>query len=165
MLVSINNDYSYNIMMSNILLLKKKYPFLKFGNIGYSVLGNPIPYIRIGFGKNEVFYSGSFHANEWITSIILMKFIEDFSEAYSNNLDIYGYNSYEIFNKCSIYIVPMLNPDGVNLVTGIYNSNSFPYLNAKNISENYSNIPFSSGWKSNINGENFINFHLFVFKK
>lgn len=152
MIVSTTIDYSYNVMMSNINSLKIQYPFLKLGYIGYSVLGNPIPFLQIGTGPKEVFYSASYHANEWITSVVLMKFIEDFCYAYSNNSLIYGYDSTTIFNDCSIYIVPMVNPDGVNLITNAYSINSAPYLQAKEISEKYPNIPFPNGWKANING-------------
>ena len=55
--------------------------------------------------------------------------------------------------------MPMVNPDGVNLVTGSLPTNSFAYERALSISNNFSNIPFPSGWKANINGESFINFH------
>lgn len=49
-----------------------------------------------------------------------MKFIEDFCIAYTINADIFGINSRTILKNSSIYIVPMCNPDGVNLVNRAY---------------------------------------------
>lgn len=144
--------YTSCILMNNIEQLKKRYSFLSFGNIGYSVLGKPIPYIRLGTGSKEVMYGASFHANEWLTSVILMKFVEDFCIKYEENGLLYGYNVREIFNNTSIYIVPMVNPDGVDLVTGVINQNTGIYNQFKDISLKFPSIPFPNGWKANFNG-------------
>ena len=144
--------YTSCILQNNIEQLRKKYRFLQTRNIGYSVLGKLIPYIRIGSGAKEVMYSAAIHANEWITAVVLMKFVEDFAKAYESNSFIYGYSAREIFNNTSIYIVPMVNPDGVDLVTGVVGENTGVYNQYRDISLNFPGIPFPSGWKANFNG-------------
>ena len=123
--------------------------FKLFGN---SVLGENIFVIKLGKGPKQVFYSASIHANEWITSPLLMKFVEDYAIAYSNNGELYGYSIRKLFDSCSIFIMPMVNPDGVNLVTNSIMQNSTSYQRALNISNNYPSIPFPNGWKANIRG-------------
>ncbi len=151
-IVPTNMSYSYRIMIMNINDLKRKYDFLSVGSLGSSVLGKELPYIRLGIGPSQVFYSGSIHANEWINSVVLMKFIEDYAIQYEQNGSLYGKNIRELYNEKSIYIAPMINPDGVDLVVDDMSKMSNAYKNARLIASNYPMISFPSGWKANILG-------------
>ncbi|MGI6707203.1 MAG: M14 family metallopeptidase [Clostridia bacterium] len=143
-------DYTYAIMERDIQGLKARYPFLETGVAGISVLGKNLYYIRLGTGPVEVFYNGSHHALEWITTPLLMKFIENFSRAYSRGQRIRGYNLEQIWNSSSIYIIPMVNPDGVDLVLeGLDPRN--PYYNDL-LRWNNTGLPFSQVWEANIRG-------------
>lgn len=145
-------SYSYDILQMNLRALTTIYPFLEISSIGKSVLGNDLSFVRFGRGRNEVFYNASFHANEWITSVLLMKFLEDICKAYVDNTSVLGYSIRNLFENTSIYLVPMVNPDGVNLVTGAYPVDSEVYQQALQISNNYPSVPFPRGWKANIQG-------------
>lgn len=151
-IVPTNIRYTYQIMQRNISSLLRIYPFLENINIGTSVLGNQIPCIRFGRGTKQVFYCASFHANEWITSVLFMKFLENICKAYVNNSMLYDYDVRTLFENVSLYLAPMINPDGVNLVTGSYAPSTPTYHRARRISNNYPGISFPDGWKANING-------------
>ncbi len=143
-------DYTYEIMERDIRGLKARYPFIEVGIAGKSVLGKNLYYIKLGNGPNEVFYNGSHHAIEWITTPLLMKFIENFSRAYSNNSSIQGYNIRDLWRRGTIYIMPMVNPDGVDLaLEGLRRDN--PYYNQL-LAWNDTGLPFSQVWKANIRG-------------
>ncbi|MCL2342476.1 MAG: peptidoglycan-binding protein, partial [Firmicutes bacterium] len=60
-----------------------RYPFLRVGVIGRSVLGQPVWALNFGAGENRVLYNASHHANEWITTPVLLKFLEELAEAYA----------------------------------------------------------------------------------
>ncbi len=151
-IVPINQQYGYDLMKQNINELKRAYPFLEIKTAGYSVLGKPIPYVKIGNGAKQVLYHASIHANEWITSVLLMKFIENFCKAYIFNQTLQGYSVRELFQSVSLYIIPMVNPDGVDVVTGNVDIESEIYKNYETIAHGFTTIPFPNGWKANFNG-------------
>jgi g-D-glutamyl-meso-diaminopimelate peptidase len=143
-------DYTYDILDRQIRGLKVRYPFLEIGSAGSSVMGKNIYTIRLGTGPNRVSYNASHHANEWITTPRLMKFVENFAKAYSTGSRIRNYSISDIFNRSSIYIVPMVNPDGVDLVTYWPNYPNDTYRRAAQI--NKTGLPLPSVWKANIRG-------------
>lgn len=113
--------FSSNLLYENLKILKDTYSFLLTGSAGKSVMGKDIPYVRVGRGQKEVFYSASYHANEWITSIVLLEFLYEYCAAIQNNSTIWGFSARRLFESTSIYIMPLVNPDGVILIfTGIF---------------------------------------------
>lgn len=149
-------DYLY--LKDSIYALKQNYNFLKIFSIGKSTLKNEIYCIKFGTGKKEVLYTAGIHANEWITSLLLIKFIRNLCNAFVSNSKIYEHSAKYLYENCSLYIIPMINPDGINLVNNFYDKNSNVYISVSNIAKNFPFIPFPSGWKANINGVVFSNF-------
>ena len=135
-----------------ILELARKYPFLRTEVIGQSFFGRPIRALIIGNGERRVIYSAAHHANEWITALVLLKFAEELAQAMESNGRIYGILAKNIAAAATIYLVPMVNPDGVNLVVGASPQGSLPYETARALAGFYPDIPFPSGWKANIQG-------------
>lgn len=145
-------NFSSNTVYENLNSLRTSYPFLEVGSAGRSVLGKDLPFVRVGRGQKEVFYSAAIHANEWITSIILLEFLYEYCAAIQSNGTIWGFSSRRLFETVSIYIMPIVNPDGVDLVTGAILPTSDTYRQAQEIANNYPTIPFVEGWKANIRG-------------
>lgn len=144
-------NYTSQINSSTIGALKEKYPFIEVGEIGKSVLGNSLLYLKMGTGRKKVFYNAAFHANEWITTPVLLKFAEDLAEAYSMRQRWYGIDVGRLFRRVTLYLVPMVNPDGVDLVNGAIESEEV-LQHTEQIADNYPSIPYPDGWKANIRG-------------
>lgn len=131
--------------------LQLRYPYLQVGAIGNSVMGKPLRLITIGEGETEVFYNASHHANEWITTPVLMAFLEEYATALQDGGTLYGYEAAQLYRDTTLYLVPMVNPDGVDLVTGLLSSGAY-YEQAASWAADYPAIPFPLGWKANLAG-------------
>ncbi len=145
-------EFSSNLLYENLRILKQSYPFIQTGSIGKSIMGKDIPFVRVGRGQKEVFYSASYHANEWITSLVLLEFLYDYCYTIQTNSTIWNFDARRLFDSVSIYIVPLVNPDGVDLVTGALPKSSPSYKQAAKIAYGFATIPFPDGWKANIRG-------------
>ena len=107
--------------------------------------------MTIGSGARKVIYSAAHHANEWITAYVLLKFAEELAEAITSGGSLYGIPAATLANT-EITLVPLVDPDGVDLVTGAIAPGSVPYELARTLGDNYPNIPFPNGWKANLLG-------------
>ena len=135
-----------------ILALTRAYPFLRSELLTRSAFQRPIRTLVIGTGPVKVIFSAAHHANEWITALILLKFAEDFAEAIAQGTQIFGTDARELASAVTIYMVPMVDPDGVDLVVGALPEGSPELALARALSENYPSIPFPDGWKANLLG-------------
>lgn len=150
-IVQTNVNYTSQLNNNTIHRLNERYPFLEIDEIGKSVLGTPILCLKIGSGRQKVFYNAAFHANEWITTPILLRFAEELAETYSTRGRLYGIDVSRLLRKVTLYLVPMVNPDGVDLVNGAI-QNEAVLQKVEQIADNYPEIPYPSGWKANIRG-------------
>ena len=132
--------------------LRDAYPFLETELLARTAFGRPIYAVKLGQGERRVLYSAAHHANEWLTATVLLKFIEDYAEALQNDTDIGGVNARELYQNATIHLVPLVDPDGVDLVTGAIGPGAEQYERAREFAEFYPNIPFPDGWKANLNG-------------
>lgn len=132
--------------------LVEAYPFLRTRTLTTTAFGRPVEGVIIGEGERRVIYSASHHANEWITTTLLLKFLEELAAAEAGGGRIYGVPARTVTQAATIYVVPMVNPDGVDLVTGAIRPGSAEYAQARRLGDNYPQIPFPDGWKANLLG-------------
>ena len=135
-----------------IKTLTQTYPFLRSEMLATTAFQRPIPTLVIGNGPRKVIFSASHHANEWITTPILLKFAEEFAQAIRTGSKLCGRDAKALAEAVTIYMVPMVNPDGVDLVVGAIPEDSIPFDLARRLSQNYPDIPFPHGWKADLLG-------------
>lgn len=159
--------YSYDEMMVDIQQLGEKYPdLIQVSAVGTSldnriifqiVLGNPN-------APKAIYVQSSIHGREWMNTWIMMKSLEENLKNWNTvlpNGETYG----QIFEDCCIYLLPMVNPDGVTIsqygFDGIRNEELRNYglslkgasnprrwkANARGVDLNRQ---FSVGWNSNV---------------
>ena len=104
------------------------------GSMGASVFGRIIPYIRLA-GKSEhaVLVTAGIHAREHVSCLAAMR-------------QVYALAQREL--PCTLYVVPMLNPDGNVLVES--GADAFGFYKSRLLKENGS-ADFSL-WKANAAG-------------
>lgn len=88
--------------------------------IGKSILGEAIDLYKAGSGKRNILLVGAHHGSEHITASLLYKFLNDISLSGRKLFDI----DKELFlSMYTLFVVPMLNPDGVELsITGEFDN-------------------------------------------
>lgn len=130
----------------------RTYPFCRSEVLTTTAFQRPIRTLVIGNGERKVIYSASHHANEWITSLVLLKYAEDLAQAIQNGAQIGGVSAQTIADTATIYMVPIVDPDGVDLVTGAIGPGNIQYDLARRLAQDYPDIPFPEGWKANLLG-------------
>lgn len=135
-----------------ILEIIRTYPFCRSELLTTTAFSRPVRTLVIGTGPRKVLYTAAHHANEWITALILLQFGEEFAAAIANGSEIFGQDARQLAEAATIYMVPMVDPDGVDLVVGAIDADSDQFRLAQQFSRNYPAIPFPDGWKANLLG-------------
>ncbi len=150
-IVPTNIDYCSETVNFACRGLAARYPFISLGEIGNSVMGKSLWRLTLGSGENRVLYNAAHHANEWITTPILLHFCEELAMAFARNGEIYGERARELLSESTLCLIPALDIDAIDLVSGELRSGEY-YERAADIAADYPDISFPSGWKANIEG-------------
>ncbi len=83
--------------------------------IGVSSNGRKIYSIKLGNFRESMLYVASVHGNEYITTPVILRFIEDLCHHITLDSNFCGIDMNLALSTRSLYFVPMLNPDGCEI--------------------------------------------------
>ena len=133
-----------------ILKLMDTYPFLRTEVLTTTAFGRPVRTLTAGEGDRKVIYSAAHHANEWITTPLLLTFCEQLCARLGDGGELGGQDIRALLRQVTLVLAPAVDPDGIDLVTGALSRERTDA--AYTLAQNYPAIPFPSGWKANIRG-------------
>lgn len=118
--------------------------------LGRSLRGKNIPILILGDpkAKIKILYVAAHHASEWICTSLLLRFSAEICAMAYGQKNIYGINPATLLTSRCIIMIPMLNPDGVEIhQNGISDKDPMRVrLLEMNKSDNFRN------WKANGRG-------------
>ena len=148
-ILTYEHPMDHSLMMEYIEEFRKRYSALGITTLGESIMGRRIPVLTFGEGKRAVLYIGTHHAMEWITSVLLLRFVNELAELVKTKSRVFSYDTKYLLSTRTIYVIPMLNPDGVEYqINGVREDN---ILYERLIKMNGGSTDFSR-WQANARG-------------
>lgn len=132
------------ILIGSMLL---DYGFLTRDTIGESRCSRPIDMLTIGNRKKQVLFTAAYHGMEWITTLLMLRFVDELCFAVLTGKSMCGLKIGAFLNQRGLAVVPCVNPDGVEIqINGADSAGSYSEL-VKRISGGD-----TSHWQSNAAG-------------
>ena len=100
------------ILIGQLLL---DYGFLSRDTIGESRCGRPIDLLHIGHRRQQVLLTGCFHGMEWLTTLLLLRFVDELCFAVMTGRSLCVVRIGTFLNRRGLAIVPCVNPDGAEI--------------------------------------------------
>ena len=141
--------YDYKMCLEDMTGLLREFPSLQIYEIGRSVMEKPIFCIKSGEGRKKLLLVGAHHGLESLTSALILRFLREYAKTAARGVHLFGENVRGLSEKVTVYAVPMLNPDGVNLaIHGIKLGNSYH----RSLISKTGVCRFKGKWQANANG-------------
>lgn len=118
---------SFFEIKKDINYLTASYPFLNLKILSSSTLGREIYSITLGKASEYVYFVSSFCGNDTLTSLILLRFLEDLSSNIYCGNEMAGVNIRKATSGKGIVFVPLINPDGHEIAVKGFSSASYLY--------------------------------------
>ena len=141
---------SFDMLMRENFIrnLCNKYKFIEYGTIGKSLCGRDISCLKIGSQKEPVLFAAAFHGMEWLTSLLVLTFVENLCNFIYNNKFIKQLDVKSVLNKNGLIVVPCVNPDGVEIsINGAKTAGEYADLIKKIM-----NYGSTNSWQANARG-------------
>ena len=120
----IHKIYTYDDLIFDIIKINTFKNFISFKSIGKSVNHKEIFLLKAGHGNKKILVICGHHSLETIMSEFIMEYLFSKEESFYKNV--------------SLYVIPLLNPDGTDFFTGKISIPEF--------------ISYKDRWQSNLNG-------------
>ncbi len=145
-IVDYTKPYTSQIVYDNIAALAATYPeLIKTSSIGTSVQGRDITLLTLGTGERKVLVASGIHSKESLVVNFTMRCIDEYAKAAAEGDWLGRYDVEKLLSEFTIYFVPLMNPDGMDIAMGIEQPE-------------YTDIPLTeeelSDFKNNANGVN-----------
>ncbi len=150
-IVQLDKPYTYDVLQQDLKTLCSEYSFLEPFSLGASVRGRTLWALRWGKGEKRIFLNGAHHGMEWITSMLLMRMVEECCRQYRDGTAIGNVQFRKLYESINLVVCPMVNPDGVSLAVNGLEEDMPPILKTRLRSYNGDSDDFSK-WQANING-------------
>lgn len=105
----------YETMQTYADLMTKEFSFLEKKVIGYSCVGREIYTLSYNGTADSVLFAAAFHAQEWLTSLVLLRFCENLCKSIAAGTEFCKINLRHAFTEKGFVFIPCVNPDGVEI--------------------------------------------------
>ena len=115
-----SGKYSYTSMVGDLLSITKYHQInkpVKLQKIGISLDKRDIYCLRIGNpnAKKSVLVTAGIHGREYMNPYFVMDNIEEMLNNYDVMYSNKKYTYRELYDKVCLYVIPMVNPDGISI--------------------------------------------------